>query len=116
MANLDDLNKIEQKVKSIVCDVLGLEEHLVSASSHLKEDLEASRSETIDIFDREAVFIEKVLLGWMIPNFPGLKIVLEHTTTANGVDFVKESGENIAATITPHHLIINRNDISIIQY
>ena len=66
---------------------------------------------SIDIFDREAVFIEKVLLGWMIPNFPGLKIVLEHTTTANGVDFVKESGENIAATITPHHLVINRNDI-----
>ena len=62
----------------------------------------------IDIFDREAMFIDRVL-GWMVRDYPGLRIVLEHITTAEGVAFVRESGANIAATITPHHLMINRN-------
>ena len=64
----------------------------------------------IDIFDREAVFIERVL-SWMISDYPALKLVLEHITTADGVDFVRGTGANIAATVTPHHLMLNRNDL-----
>ncbi len=62
----------------------------------------------IDIFDREAVFIDRVLTG-LVRDFPALKIVFEHITTAEAVDFVADSGPLIAATITPHHLAINRN-------
>ena len=62
----------------------------------------------IDIFDREAVFIERILSG-VQKTFPELKIVLEHITTADGVAFVKSCDKNVAATITPHHLTINRN-------
>ena len=65
----------------------------------------------VDIFDREAVFIEKVLERWITRDYPELKIVLEHITTQEGVDFVRSSDENIAATVTPHHLVINRNNI-----
>ena len=64
----------------------------------------------VDIFDREAVFIERILTP-LCQDFPGLKIVLEHITTADGAAFVADSGLNIAATITPHHLMINRNAI-----
>lgn len=64
----------------------------------------------VDIFDREAVFLDKVLYGLRM-NFPGLKIVLEHVTTKEGVGFVLGSGPNIAATITAHHLLENRNAI-----
>ena len=64
----------------------------------------------IDIFDREAVFIERVLAP-MVRDFPALRITLEHLTTADGVDFVRGAGENVAATITPHHLMISRNDM-----
>ena len=62
----------------------------------------------VDVFDREKAFIERIL-GPLIGDFPALKIVLEHATTAEGVDFVREAGPNLAATITPHHLVINRN-------
>lgn len=62
----------------------------------------------IDIFDREAVFIERVLTG-MMKDFPGLKIVFEHITTADAVDFVVQAGSKLSATITPHHLDFNRN-------
>jgi dihydroorotase len=62
----------------------------------------------VDIFDREAMFIDHVLAG-LIRDFPALKIVFEHITTAEAVDFVSGGGPNIAATVTPHHLIINRN-------
>lgn len=64
----------------------------------------------VDIFDREKRFIDSVLEG-IINDFPWLKIVLEHVTTKDGVDFVKEAGNNLAATITAHHLFLNRNDI-----
>ena len=64
----------------------------------------------IDIFDRESVFIEQILTP-MISEFPGLKIVLEHITTEEAAAFVSEVGNQIAATITPHHLVINRNAI-----
>lgn len=64
----------------------------------------------IDIFDRERLFIEKHL-SLIIRTFPGLRLVLEHVSTKEGVDFVKESSENVGATITPHHLILTRNDV-----
>ena len=64
----------------------------------------------IDIFDREAVFIEKILQP-VVRDFPALKIVLEHITTQDAAQFVLESGKNIAATITAHHLLFNRNDM-----
>ena len=64
----------------------------------------------VDIFDREAVFIERVLAG-LIGDFPALKIVFEHITTAEAVEFVEGAGPNVAATVTPHHLVINRNAI-----
>jgi dihydroorotase len=62
----------------------------------------------VDVFDREAVFIERVL-GPLMRDFPELKIVLEHITTEDAADFVESAGPNLAATITPHHLMINRN-------
>jgi dihydroorotase len=62
----------------------------------------------IDIFDREAVFIERVLEP-LLQRHPGLKVVLEHITTSDAVDFVRSGPATLAATITPHHLHINRN-------
>ena len=62
----------------------------------------------VDIFDREAVFIECVLAP-LLREMPGLKVVFEHITTADAVDFVEAAGANVAATITPQHLHINRN-------
>jgi dihydroorotase len=62
----------------------------------------------VDIFDREAVFIERTLLR-LVADLPALKIVFEHITTQEAADFVEGSGETIAATITPQHLHINRN-------
>lgn len=62
----------------------------------------------VDIFDREAVFIDRILTK-VVADFPALKIVFEHITTADAASFVESSGPNIAATITPHHLDINRN-------
>jgi dihydroorotase len=62
----------------------------------------------VDVFDREAVFIDRVLSG-VVHDFPVLKIVFEHMTTSEAVQFVESAGEQIAATVTPQHLIINRN-------
>ena len=62
----------------------------------------------IDVFDREAVFIERVLTG-LVGDFPGLRIVLEHITTAEAAAFVAEAPATVAATITPQHLHLNRN-------
>ena len=64
----------------------------------------------IDIFDREAVFIDRVL-DPIRKSTPGLRVVMEHITTANGVDYVKSNETDLGATITTHHLIINRNHI-----
>ncbi|GAB7551489.1 dihydroorotase [Novosphingobium sp. 11B] len=64
----------------------------------------------VDIFDREAVFVERILMP-LVRDYPALKIVLEHITTAEAAAFVAESGPLIGATITPQHLIINRNAI-----
>ena len=62
----------------------------------------------VDIFDREAVFIERTLAS-MVRDFPALKIIFEHITTEDAVAFVSASGPNVAATITPQHLMLNRN-------
>lgn len=64
----------------------------------------------VDVFDREAVFIDRVLVP-LVQNFPDLKIVFEHITTRAAVDFVLQSNSNIAATITPQHILLNRNDL-----
>ena len=64
----------------------------------------------VDIFDREAVFIDRVLEP-LRQRLPDLKIVMEHITTAVAADYVKSGSENLAATITTHHLMINRNHI-----
>ncbi len=62
----------------------------------------------VDIFDREAVFLDRVLAP-LRERFTDLKIVLEHVTTEDGIGFVQSAGPNTAGTITPHHLMINRN-------
>ncbi|HUW98261.1 MAG TPA: dihydroorotase [Acidiferrobacter sp.] len=62
----------------------------------------------VDIFDREAVFIDRYLQG-IIARFPRLKVVLEHVTTREAVDFIKGAPKTVAATITAHHLLLNRN-------
>ena len=64
----------------------------------------------IDIFDREAVFIDRVLAP-LQQQLPELKVILEHVTTRQGVDYVVSASANTAATVTPHHLMINRNHI-----
>ncbi|MGC9458066.1 MAG: dihydroorotase [Halothiobacillaceae bacterium] len=63
---------------------------------------------SIDIFDREAVFIERVL-GPLLSRFPDLKLVMEHITTADAARFVESAGSRVGATITAHHLLYNRN-------
>jgi dihydroorotase len=62
----------------------------------------------VDVFDREAVFIERHMIP-LAKKFPALKIVFEHITTKNAVDFVAGASDNIAATLTAHHLLMNRN-------
>ncbi len=62
----------------------------------------------VDVFDREAVFIERVLQPLM-KDLPGIQLVLEHITTKDAVQFVQEQPHNVAATITAHHLLYNRN-------
>ncbi|NQU55978.1 MAG: dihydroorotase [Rhodospirillales bacterium] len=64
----------------------------------------------IDIFDREAVYIERVLTP-MLADFPALKVVFEHITTSNAVAYVRSQGPRLGATITAHHLLIDRNDM-----
>jgi dihydroorotase len=64
----------------------------------------------IDIFDREKVFIESKLVR-LVEDNPNLKIVLEHITTKDAADFVLKSSDNVGATITPQHLMLNRNDL-----
>ncbi|HBH35179.1 MAG TPA: dihydroorotase, partial [Gammaproteobacteria bacterium] len=62
----------------------------------------------VDVFDREKVFIERYLIP-VTERFPGLRVVLEHVTTRQGVEFVTGASDKIAATITAHHLLLNRN-------
>ena len=65
---------------------------------------------SVDIFDREKIFIDHVLYP-ITQHFPGLRIVFEHITTLDAVDFVTSTSDNVAATITAHHLLYNRNAI-----
>ncbi len=62
----------------------------------------------VDVFDREAVFIERVMMP-LLKDMPGLRVVFEHITTKDAVQFVTDSNDNVAATITAHHLLYNRN-------
>jgi dihydroorotase len=64
----------------------------------------------IDVFDREHLFIEQKLIP-LLRDFPGLRVVLEHITTEHAVNFITEASDNVAATITAHHLLYNRNAI-----
>jgi dihydroorotase len=64
----------------------------------------------VDVFDREAVFVERVLAG-IVQRFPQLKVVFEHVTTQAGVEFVQSASDKVAATLTPQHLLLNRNAI-----
>jgi dihydroorotase len=64
----------------------------------------------VDVFDREAVFIDRILSP-LVDDFPDLKIVFEHITTAEAADFVRDAPATVGATITPQHLHINRNAI-----
>ncbi|MES9889110.1 MAG: amidohydrolase family protein, partial [Candidatus Sedimenticola sp. 6PFRAG1] len=67
-------------------------------------------SQQVDIFDREAEFLETVLKP-LLHDIPDLRVVSEHITTADMADFVEAAGDNVAATITPQHLLYNRNEI-----
>jgi dihydroorotase len=62
----------------------------------------------VDVFDREKIFIERTLAP-LVQRFPGLRVVLEHATTRDGVQFVAEAPERVGATLTAHHLLYNRN-------
>lgn len=62
----------------------------------------------VDVFDREAVFIDRVLSP-LVQRFPRLRVVLEHVTSREGVEFVRAASSNVAATVTAHHLLLNRN-------
>ena len=62
----------------------------------------------VDVFDREAVFLDRVLMP-LLADFPGLRVVLEHITTADAAQFVADGASTLAATITPQHLHLNRN-------
>lgn len=64
----------------------------------------------VDVFDKEKIFIDKILAP-LIQRFPNLRIIFEHITTSDAVMFVKEASKYIAATITAHHLLLNRNAI-----
>ncbi|MDD2833399.1 MAG: dihydroorotase [Methylotenera sp.] len=64
----------------------------------------------VDVFDRERVFIERHMIP-LLKNFPALKVVFEHITTKDAATFVAEAPSNVAATVTAHHLLMNRNDM-----
>jgi dihydroorotase len=64
----------------------------------------------VDVFDRERVFLERELAP-LVERLPGLRVVIEHITTAEAVRFVEEAREGVAATLTPQHLLMNRNDL-----
>ncbi|HWZ67863.1 MAG TPA: dihydroorotase [Stellaceae bacterium] len=89
--------------------VMPVLEHMAELGMPLLVHGEATEPE-VDVFDREAVFIERVL-DPLRHRLPELRIVLEHITTQEAVDYVGSAGPNLAATITAHHLTINRNAI-----
>jgi len=62
----------------------------------------------VDVFDREKVFIDAILAP-LVQRFPGLRVVLEHVTTRDGIEFVQAASKRVAGTLTAHHLLMNRN-------
>ena len=80
---------------------------LLIHGEHIGHDKQAR---AVDIFDREAMFIDTTLT-WLLEKFPSLKISLEHITTRHAVKFLKTAGSNLGASVTAHHLLINRNDM-----
>jgi dihydroorotase len=90
-------------------NVYGVLEAMSDAGVPLLMHGEVTNSE-VDIFDREARFIETVLAP-LRQRFPDLKMTMEHVTTKDGVDYVKSQDKNLAASLTTHHLIINRNHL-----
>lgn len=92
-----------------MCDVFATMENWGMVLSIHGEMLSVGDKE-IDVFDREKTFIEKTL-PWIVDSFPRLKVVLEHITTQEAVAFVESSRDGVAATITAHHLLENRNAI-----
>ena len=96
-----------------VTDLLGRCTKVLEAMQRLSVPLLVHGEVTdpaIDVFDREAVFIERVMIG-LRRSYPELKVVFEHLTTKDGVDYVREAEGPIGATITPQHLLYNRNSI-----
>jgi dihydroorotase len=89
--------------------VMPVFEHMAALGMPLLIHGEATDPE-VDVFDREAVFIDRVL-DPLRRQLPELRIVLEHVTTEEAVDYANSAGPNLAATITAHHLVINRNAI-----
>lgn len=98
-------NKGISNIKNIYSICKYLEKHQVPLLIH-GEVTDTS----VDIFDRENVFIDKFLEP-LIKNFPKMKIVMEHLSTKYAVDFIKSQKKNVCSTITPHHMIIDRNDL-----
>ena len=92
-----------------VANIFGVLERMAEIGMPLCVHGEVTSAE-IDIFDREAVFIDRVLQP-LVDRLPQLKVIFEHVTTMQAVAFVEGAGPNVAATITPQHLRINRNDI-----
>ena len=92
-----------------VANIMGVLERMADIGMPLCVHGEVTTPD-IDIFDREAVFIDRVLQP-LVDRLPTLRVIFEHITTMQAVAFVESAGPNIAATITPQHLHINRNDI-----
>ncbi|WP_397506537.1 dihydroorotase [Qipengyuania sp. R86523] len=92
-----------------VANIMGVLERMADIGMPLCVHGEVTTPD-IDIFDREAVFIDRVLQP-LVDRLPTLRVIFEHITTMQAVGFVESAGPNIAATITPQHLQINRNDI-----
>ncbi|MEM7188802.1 MAG: dihydroorotase [Pseudomonadota bacterium] len=90
-------------------NVIGVLERLAELGTPLCVHGEVTDPD-IDIFDREAVFIDRVL-DPLRRRVPGLRVVMEHVTTRDGVDYVRANDHGLAATLTTHHLIINRNHL-----
>ena len=90
-----------------IANIMGVLERMAEIGMPLLVHGEVTDAD-VDIFDREAVFIERTLAP-LVKRLPGLKIVFEHITTAEAVDFVNDAPANVGATITPQHLHINRN-------
>ncbi|KZX53678.1 dihydroorotase [Erythrobacter sp. HI00D59] len=92
-----------------VANIMGVLERMAEIGMPLCVHGEVTTPD-IDIFDREAVFIDRILQP-LADRLPTLRVIFEHITTMQAVSFVESAGPNVAATITPQHLHINRNDI-----